>query len=306
MTRNWLSGLFVAVALTATLGSSGCVRSTRTQAVPIEGIKLPPRFAATVEVDNFNGSVHVYADPAVKEAQVMAKVRATSRNAPKAGELQQAVVVKAAASIEGSERLLRVTGRAADAPPKDVALDLFIRVPKVNATRVRNAGGSVELVRVSGTVNVENGAGGGQGGDVQVRTGEAMTEPATMTTSSGKVLWQVGPGSSGNFDLTSDSGEAVFTCRLGEVSDVVPDANHYRGRLNSGQNPIRLRSGNGQVQALVIENADTYGPETWDGWPEWPTHPKFIGRLGGYYNDEPPRPFRKRDGTGSPSDPVTK
>src|SRR4029077_20044360 len=133
------------------------------------------------------------------EAQVRFKVRPTSPNAPKVGELERAVIVKATASIEGSERLLRVSGKAADVPAKDVAVDLFIRVPKVSATRVRNAGGPVELVRVGGTVAVENGVGGKPGGDVQLRTGEAMTESSTMTSTDGRVLWQVGPGSSGKF-----------------------------------------------------------------------------------------------------------
>lgn len=300
MTRKWLSGLNLAV-LGMVLMASGCMRATRPQVVPIAGIKLPPQYAATVEVENFNGSVHVYADRSVEMAEVKSRVRPTSKNAPKAGELEEAVVVTATASIEGSERLLRVSGKAADEPAKDVAIDLYIRVPKVIATRVRNAGGQVELVRVGGTVAVENGAGGKTGGDVQLRTGEAMTETSTMTTTSGKVLWQVGPGSSGKFDLVSDTGQAMFTCRLGEVSGVVPDYNHYRGTLNNGKNAVTLRSGNGAVQALVIENAGTNGPETWDGYPEWPAHPRFIGRLGGYYNDEPARITRKRTPPAEPS-----
>jgi len=304
MTRTWLSGVLIAAMLASSVAVSGCVRSTRASVVPIDGIKLPTQYAAAVEVDNFNGSVHVCADPEAKEAQVQMKVRPTSPHAPKVGELERAVVVKATASIEGSERLLRVSGKAADAPAKDVALDLFIRVPKINATRVRNAGGPVELVRVGGTVSVENGVGGKPGGDVQLRTGEAMTEPSSMTTTSGKVLWQVGPGSTGKFDLVSETGQALFTCRLGEVSEVVPDYSHYRGVLNGGQNVVALRSAAGPVQALIIENAATYGPEMWDGWPVWPAHPRVIGRLGGYYNDEPARLTRKK--TPPPADDSAK
>src|SRR5216684_747768 len=201
MARKWLSGMILGVALGMALFASGCMRSTRARVVAIECITPPPKYAAAVEVDNFNGSVHIYADPSVKGAQVRAAVRPTSRNAPSAGHLEEAVVVRATASIEGPERLLRVSGKAADQPAKDVALDLYIRVPKVTATRVRNAGGPVELVRVGGMVAVENGVGGRPGGDVQLRTGEAMTETSTMSTTSGKVLWQVGPGSAGKFDL---------------------------------------------------------------------------------------------------------
>lgn len=288
MMARWLSGVVVAGLAAAVILAGGCGRALRPQHVEITGIKLPPQYPATVEVDNFNGSVFVVADPEVAAAQVRARPRATSKNAPKVGQLPEAISVTATASIEGPERILRVVGRPADNPPKDVAIDLFIRVPKINATRIKNAGGAVEIVRVGGSVHVENGVGGGAGGDIQVRTGEPMTEPSSLTTSSGRVLWQVGPDSTGKFDLISDSGQAKFTCRLGVVSEMVPDANHTRGRLNSGTNLIALRSGAGPVEALVIENAATYGPQRWDGTaPAWPQRPRIIGRLGGYHNEQP-------------------
>ncbi len=294
MTRKWLSGIVLGLAYAATMLASGCVRQVRTQPVPIDGIKLPARFPAAVEVDNFNGSVLVVADPALEAPEVRVRVRATSRYAPKAGEMGKAVVVKATASIEGDERLLRVSGKAADQPPKDVALDFYIRVPKVGATRIRNSGGPVDILHVGGMIAVENGAGGTPGGDVQVRTGEALTDNSTITTTNGKIMWQAGPGTSGRFDLVSDSGEAIFTCRLGEVSEVYPEFSHYRGILNNGKNQVTLRSGNGKVRAIVADNAATLGPEIWDGSPFWPEHPRVVGRLGGYYNDEPARLFPKR------------
>lgn len=288
MMARWLSGVVLVGLIGSSLLAGGCNRALRPQAVEIAGIKLPPQYPATVEVDNFNGNVYIEADPQVEAAQVRARPRATTKNSPKVGLLDEAITVTATGSIEGPERVLRVVGRPADNPPADVAIDLFIRVPKINATRVKNSGGSVEIVRVGGSVHVENGVGGGEGGDVQVRTGEPMTESSTLHTSSGRVLWQVGPDSTGTFDLVSDSGQAKFTCRLGEVSEVFPDANHTRGRLNSGTNLVSLRSGAGPVEALIIENAATYGPQRWDGTaPSWPQRPRIIGRLGGYHNEQP-------------------
>jgi hypothetical protein len=168
-----------------------------------------------------------------------------------------------------------------------VSVDLTIRVAKADGIVVHNAGGPVELVRVGGAIHVENGSGGRPGGDVQVRTGDAMTKPSTLTTTSGTVLYQVGPGSTGTFNLMTDKGDVQFSSRLGEVSGVIPEPTRWRGVLNDGTNPVVLHSGDGLVRVHVIENAATYGPELWDGWPKWPKKPKAIGRLGGYYNDEP-------------------
>src|ERR1051326_4051900 len=139
MRRQQLSGLIAFASFC--LLAAGCMRATRPHMVEIQGIKLPPQYPAAVEVDNFCGSVKVTADPALKAAEVRARARPTSPDAPKAGHLDEAVVVTATAGIVGSERLLKVTGRPADNPPKDVAIDLFIRVPLVRATRVRNAWG---------------------------------------------------------------------------------------------------------------------------------------------------------------------
>jgi hypothetical protein len=290
-----LSVLCLAAAVLAASLLGGCGRSTRGQNVAIDGIKLSQEHPTVVDVENWNGTIRVIADPTVKQPLVTARVRATSKQAPKAGTMWEAVDVTATASIAGTERLLKVVSAPATNPPKDVAVDLTIRVSKVAATRIRNSGGGIELVRVNGPVTVENGVGGGPGGDIQLRTGEVMTFPATLTTTAGRVIYQVGVGSTGQFDLQSEKGETVFTTRTGELDGVVPNEGHYRATLNKGTNPVILRSGDGVVTARVMENAATYGPEVWDGTFRWPSKPRFIGRLGGYYNDEPARlPWQKR------------
>src|SRR5207248_2239068 len=61
----------------------------------------------------------------------------------------------------------------------------------------------------------------------------------------------------------------------------------WRGILNDGSNAVVLHSGEGPVRVMVLENAGTYGPELWDGWPSWPSEPHWLGRLGGYHDEEP-------------------
>lgn len=289
--------LSVLLAVGLCLGASlttGCGRSTRGQSVAIDGIKLSQEHPTVVEVDNWNGSVTIRAIPGLKAPSVRAKVKAAGAEAPKVGKLWEGVSVKATSSISGTERLLKVVSTATDDPPSQVSVDIEVRVAAVAETRVRNAGGQVELVHVNGPISVENGYGGRPGGPVEVRTGEAMTFPVTISTTGGKVLYIVGPGSTGTFDIVADNGPARFTSLLGQVKDVHPEYNHYRCILSEGTNPVSLRSGNGPVRASVVENAGTIGPEIWDGTPVWPKEPRIVGRLGGYYNDEPARmPWQK-------------
>lgn len=285
MSMTRLSGVVGMLVLVAGL-FGGCERGTKVE-VPVQGVRLPAEYATAIDVSNFNGSVYVVGDPRAKSPRVTARVRRLNREAPKGGALTQAVAVNAYASINGSERLLRVTSLPASEPAAPVAVDLYIKVPRADGLTVRNAGGPVELVRVGGSVNIENGGPGKPGGDIEIRTGDAMTGPSSLFTSSGRVLYQVGPGSTGRFNLMADKGEVQFESKLGVVTDVIPEETRWRGVLNEGENEITLHSGDGLVWVRVLKDAGVVGPETWDGWPRWPSKPRFIGRLGGYYNDEP-------------------
>jgi hypothetical protein len=289
-----LSSLMVAVVLA--LGLAGCNRATTVQ-VPVQGVRLPADRGMIVDVSNWNGSVYVVADSKAKGPDVAATVRPTKRNFwKKEGDLVSAVDVKATASFGDFGRKLTVVSQPATQPPGPVAVDLYIRVPKTTETHVRNSGGEVEIVRTDGPVDVENGVGAGPGGDIQVRTGAAMIGPSTMTTTSGKVLYQVGPGSMGDFRLMADKGPPPqFSSRIGETTEVRPEELQYRCILNGGKNQIVLHSGDGLVRATCMEDAAEYGPELWDGEFRWPKEPRIIGRLGGYYNDEPARLWPKRE-----------
>jgi hypothetical protein len=282
-----------AAAVLGVLGLGGC-KGTRSAMVPVEGLELSRDYGPTVEVNNFRGTVQVIADPH-RAPGVSAKVRPVGKNAPTKGkELVKSYAITATNGVEGGRRLLRVvTTPALDAEgrPLDVAVDLVVRVPKTEGVRVFNRGGDVDLVGVAGPVTVENGIGGtiehAGGGDVYLRTGAAMTEPVTITSTGGNVTYQVGPGSTGRFDITSDKGPAEFYSRLGNVTEVRPTMGRYTAVLDDGANRVALHTNEGTARAMVLPNSATYGPDTWNGWPTWPKTPRPIGRLGGYYNDEP-------------------
>jgi len=288
-----LSVLFVAGTIAVAL-AGGCTRSTRGQTIAIDGIKLSQDYPTVVEVENWNGSVTVRAVPGLKAPKVRARVHAAGSDAPKPGEMWDEVSVKATAAIPGTERLLKVVSTPVSDPPPQVGVDIEVHVAAVSETRIKNAGGPVELVHVNGPITIQNGWGGRPGGPVEVRTGEAMTFPINISTTEGKIRYVVGPGSTGAFDIVSDNGAAEFSSYMGEVKDVRPEFSHYRCILIDGSNAVNLRSGKGLVRASVQENAGTVGPEVWDGDFVWPKEPRIVGRLGGYYNDEPARlPWQK-------------
>jgi hypothetical protein len=267
--------LTMIAVVAALLFTGGCGRAARNTAVPVVGLPPQPEYATLVEVDNFRGNVRVVVDPSRPPA-VWAKPRRVGPNAPRrAGELAELVHVEAISSIEDGQRMLKVV-TAPTTDPRDVAVDVTVRIARSAGTAVRNSGGKVELVRVSGPVHVENGIAGQVGGDVQIRTGAAMTGPVHVRTTTGSVLYQVGEGSSGAFDLRSEEGRAEFSSRLGRLTQVSSGQNWWRGVLDGGQNEIVLR-GEKLVRATVMRNAGTYGPEIWDGYPS----DRFMARLRG-------------------------
>lgn len=266
--------------LAVLLASFGCQRTALVK-VPIEGMKIPREYPASVEVSNWNGNVQVYANDKYGEPEVRAKARALDTAA--AGNLenlQTAVKIRAVSSEEFGKRVFRVTGTIVGSNPA-IALDLQIRIPRAWGVRVVNAGGEVEIVGAGGPVTVENGSPGRPGGDIQFRSGIPITDAVAMTTSEGHVLYQVGPGSTGDIDLQAFDGTPEVDATSGSLQGITFTANHWRGTLDKGTNQIRLRSDKGDVRMLVIENAGTYGRQYWDGWPEWPTHPKWMAKLAG-------------------------
>lgn len=274
MQRVMILGVFLAaLALSLTVG--GCARASRVTAVPISGIPQLSEYPTLLEIENFQGSVRVVVDN-TREPGVWTRVRRAGSEAPRRRhELQELVEVEATSETRDGARILRVvTNLAPEA--SDVTADLTVRIGRSAGVAVRNSGGYVELVGVSGPVHVENGIGGQPGGDIQVRTGQSMTAPAYLSTSSGSVIYQVGPGSTGKFDLRSQEGRAEFSSRLGRVDNVTSGQKWWHGTLSGGQNEVVLR-GDGDVRVMVMQNADTYRPSIWPG----SRAERFMNRISG-------------------------
>jgi hypothetical protein len=255
---DWLKSIAVLTAVLAlTMALTACSGSGRNP-VRVAGIPAQLEHATIVEVENFAGSVRIISDPTI-EPGVFADARRQGRDAPRRrGELQQLIHVEATSELDNGTRRLRVVVTPAP-DARDVSADVTIRVARCIGTTVRNSGGRVELVGVSGPVDIENGIGGQNGGDVIVRTGNAMTAPVSVRTTTGSVVYQVAPGSTGRLDLASEIGQAEFSSRIGRVDGVRTTRTSWHGVLNGGKNDVVLR-GERLVRMAVMENAATYTP----------------------------------------------
>lgn len=259
----------------------GCQRSS-SFTVKVEGMKVPREYPIWVDISNWNGEVQVVANDRYSQPEVRARVRALSDAAPRSAEdLRKTVRVRAISNEEAGKRVLRIQGDAATVPTPPVALDLQVRIPRSWGVRVANSGGTVELVGVAGPIDVQNGSPGKPGGSIDIRTGRAITEPVTLITQNGTIQYLVGPGSTGRIEASTTEGMPFVDARVGTVSGVNYQGNLWRGNLGDARNPILLRTHKGDARILVLENAGEIGREYWDGWPEWPTSPRWIAKLGG-------------------------
>jgi hypothetical protein len=112
---------------------------------------------------------------------------------------------------------------------------------------------------VEGAIQIENGAMGKSKGTIRLRTSRAMTAPVTMTTDVGSVIYQVGPNSTGAFQLESGNGTATFGCLAAVPAKVSVDTrNRTTATLNGGTNPVIMRTGNGLVRAEVSVDPEAY------------------------------------------------
>jgi hypothetical protein len=220
---------------------------------------LPLSAIPSVEVENGRGTVTVEIDPRITEPRVIGNVypepgsTKTVREDATQGSTFSAEVVQT-----DGRPVVRVHG----APPESqgAAVEITVRLPACWGVTVHNAGGAVRLVGVAGPIVVENGAGGGPGGMVIVRTGETMTDAVTLTTTSGDIYYQIPPSSTGKMDLLSLDGEAELRAQGGRLTEVVPTYSWYRGVLNAGQNLVTLRSGKGMVRVTVLDHAGKHVP----------------------------------------------
>jgi DUF4097 and DUF4098 domain-containing protein YvlB len=231
--------------------------------VPIEGDPITIGRLNAIVIDNPYGKVKVYAKSAHEEAKIYFRVHKERQMRWRAanqgfdfdpvgeyftafhsnnGELSTLTISPTDLTIEGYR------------PP----VDLTVYIPQCDGVEVRNAGGKVIIVGVTGVINVESGTNIRKGGHIEIRSGVAQLETVNATTNNGHVTLVTGPESAGTVELIAPRGKTSFKSRYGVVDNSIPAKGHWTGVWNNGTNEIRLNTEDGDATLMVVENPVMY------------------------------------------------
>jgi hypothetical protein len=255
---------FLLVLVGLMLVSGGCKKAVLGIPVAIEGYEDSTAgggVATAIDISNGNGSVWVIADPRFKKPEVFMKAK--SPNTKRLKVKPDWLTVDS--SVQDGQPMLRIRSE----PPvggeqggdEQFTNNLVVRVPACRNITVRNAGGLVEVRNVSGVIDIQNGFDTLAGGDVILRTNEAITEPLLVYSSNGNVHCQIGMGSKGVLEIASDDG--VVQVDAGDVPFTGiknPSDSRWTGVMNGGTNALVVRTGKGIARLMVREDAAGYRP----------------------------------------------
>jgi len=260
---------FIVLSLLGTALLPGCTRMGGLRArmaakelahqVPIEGDPITVGRLNAIVIDNPNGKVKVYAKSGHEEAHIYFRVdkeRQLRFRAARQGFDFDPVGEYFTAVHTNNGELSTLTVSPTDLtvegyrPP----VDLTVYIPQCDGLEVRNAGGKVIIVGVTGVINVESGTNIREGGHIEIRTDKSQVETIHATTNNGHVTLVTGPESAGTIELIAPRGKTSFSSRYGVINHSMPSKGHWTGIWNDGINEIRLNTEDGNATVMVVEN----------------------------------------------------
>lgn len=251
LAKNALPFLAASAGLVLLLAPVGC--SSHSAPVPIAGLEVleqSPNIA--VDADNARGAVLIRVNPNLKAPRVIANA-GTLRGEP-VENFQSSKWANAQITENEGRAILRV--RSTPSPEQEGGPDhwiqMVIEIPTSDGIRVKNSDGAVDVRGVSGAINIDNGGGGRPGGRVNVEVGKPNTSPIFINTASGNIDLLLPTDSTGKVELVSGNNAlAAIVAWSGQVTNSSIRPGLYTGILNWGENPIQLKTGDGQVRIHV-------------------------------------------------------
>ena len=243
-------------ALPLLLASCGTVRKIDTAD---QQIRIDPVTPVALDIENFHGNVRIVVDPTLTEVRPVIKKRVSwwvEDSIRK--DAQEAISVRSRTVEQDGRSVIMIKTATTWPEPEKVWVNLTLFVPRCDGIRVWNRGGKVTLEGVSGAIQVENNDYAGAEAPIELRTDRDIIDPVVMTTTSGTVAYQVGPGSTGRFTLDSEDGTEEFDCKVASPRDIYSDGKVTTATLNNGENAVLLRSGSGRVIVLVRNEPMSY------------------------------------------------
>ncbi len=247
---------FAMIALAATLAALGACGST---AKVSKTFQAPLSKPVAVDIQNVNGSVIVRADGSSNEIVVTAE-RWISENVIKGQDPQlhyndlwnpEDMHIELVEQEGGAVLVVRSGELNTD---RGVRIDLHIQMPSLNGVEIRNSGGLVELVNISGAVRVHN-----QMGPIDVRTSYPLADEITLTTTRGNIYLQCPPGSSASVDMLTLDGVVSFRDKVDESSGThASDTGNLTAFMGAGGNEVLCRTDEGNIYVWMMDNPLAY------------------------------------------------
>ncbi len=252
------TGLLGMLLILGAIALGGCSHERALMERTIE-LGFPLQQPVEVVVRNFHGTVEVIAE----DRDETIEVEVTGFGAPAVGNEQRRFAsreVDAAVSFDKSDgwnRVIVETTSGWDEVDQTHA-HVIVRAPRLNHVRIENRGGQVLTSGVEGLLNIQSLDSTVARGSIIVRTDRPMTAPVTLVSGSGSIMYQVGPDSSGRFELTGDGRPGEIFSPAARFKDIASGGGFMRATLNSADNPVLLRSESGRVRAYVLESPEGY------------------------------------------------
>lgn len=248
LARHPMPVLSIALAGVFALVQVGC--GSHSAPVPISGVEIlehTPTIA--VDVENIRGAVLLRVNNKLTAPRIVAN----------AGTLTGEPVENFQGGKWVTAQFTETDGRAVltvrNTPQENQSerwVQVAIEVPSCDGVRVKNSDGAIDIRGANGTITVENGGAGRPGGYIYVATGKPATSPISLTTANGDIDLILPTDSTGNIELTSANGRlAAIVAWTGQVNNSVIKPGQYSGLLNWGTNPIRAKTGEGEVRLHV-------------------------------------------------------
>ncbi|MBX3363470.1 MAG: DUF4097 family beta strand repeat protein [Phycisphaeraceae bacterium] len=263
-----------AAALAITITLNGCIalrpeeRAARQREpdearyrVVVEGPRISANALAGVDIVNPKGPVRVIVDPSLRRAAVDA--RPIPRNGADRRELErlrEALAVSAESYVDDVRNVLRVRSAYRN-PDENARIELTVYIPSCGGVMIRNADGHVELIGVSGDINVHSGVlGQTPGGSIMLVTETPVHGPLKLATTSGNIDIVMPSTSSGEYEVSTSEGRVQMQLIGGAISHSQSAATRWTGILNKGVHLCQVETMRGNVRVRLVDAPIEYRP----------------------------------------------
>jgi len=223
-------------------------------------IRLATTGPVSVDIDSFAGSVSVRANPNLSETLVSVE-RASHR-----GWFKYETAGEELARIEYQVDLERdlsggevVAVRTDHVGPMSAfgRANIRIETPELESVRVRTTRGDVQVLDHRGEIDLRT-----SHGDVRVATPWPARDAVSILNQDGDVQYRIRGESTGRFDLETVNGIVHQRCKFGTWRGIGPDnrADRIEAVLNNGDNPVVIRTSEGDIEVVVVPDPVGLGP----------------------------------------------